>query len=379
MWKFIQTVLVVAILSLLVLIVAGNVHTLFSLHRWVRDYLGHLTGTDPAVAWLMAGALFALACLVPVRVLIFALVTGRPKPLIALTAACLAGAITLKTLNGGFKFDQFGNPTSSVSPTANGPVIDDAPPGSVDRGTGYKRKPLTAEILQGIKLVNGPGGTTTESNKIFNWWDGENKVWVLPGTCETRKIGGFDDRQRPLEKPTPEWADQCQKLQVEADRRRSQQAAAQERRDLQEEAKSRQRRFQPIGLYIAKGNFATHDGMRFFFHESVVLHDELHLKFRVVNVRSDSEIAMDANSRFEITIFNEKGTKTRSKLLRRVQGTISINAVDGFLVAPGRGETGWFVAEFNRDSATAGTFAIAINGDVAFNRPSDHIVKFGKF
>ena len=66
MWKIFKVVLAVAILCLL-LMFGGSAKTLFSLHTWVRDYLGDLTGTDPTVAWLMAGAVFALVCLVPWR------------------------------------------------------------------------------------------------------------------------------------------------------------------------------------------------------------------------------------------------------------------------------------------------------------------------
>jgi hypothetical protein len=76
MWRIFKTVLAAAILYLL-LVVAGSAKTLFPVHTWVRDYLGDLTGTDPTVAWLMAGAVFALVCLVPWRLLLFAPVTLR--------------------------------------------------------------------------------------------------------------------------------------------------------------------------------------------------------------------------------------------------------------------------------------------------------------
>jgi hypothetical protein len=378
MWRIFKTVLAAAILFVL-LMVAGSAKTLFSLHTWVRDYLGDLTGTDPTVARLMAGAIFALVCLVPWRRLLFAPVTGRPKPLIALAVACLAGASTLKVVNARLKFDESGNPRQSVIETPNGPVIVDAAPGGTDRTTGLTRKPLTAEILRSISLGNGPGGTTVDTNKYFSVFDGKNKAWFVHGTCELRRMNGYDDRGQPLEPATAERVDQCEKIQVEADRRHRQQAAAQEQRERREEVKSRRLRFQSIGRYVASGHFTTLDGIRFFFDECIVLDDELHLKFRVVNVRDDSQISADANSRFEFSIFNESGTETRSKRLRRVQGTVAVNAVDGFLVAPSPGETGWFVVEFKRDNKTAGTFAIVINGMVAFNRPSSHVVSFHRF
>lgn len=377
MWKIFKIVLAVAILCLL-LVFAGSAKTLFSVHTWVRDYLGDLTGTDPTVTWLIAGAVFALVCLVPWRLLLFAPVTGRPKPLIALAAACLAGAAALKVMNARLKFDPSGRPRQSVIETSSGPVIVDAPPGSTDRTTGLTRKPLTAEMLRFINLRNG-SGTTTDTNKYFNVWDGKNKIWFVHGTCEIRGMAGYDDHGRPLEPATPERVDQCEKLQAESDRWRTQEAAAKERRELREEEKSRRLRFQPIGRYIASGHFATLDGIRFFFDECVVLDDRLNLKFRVINVRGESETAADVSPRFEFSIFNENGTETRSTILRRVQGTVIVNAPDGLLVAPAPGETGWFVAEFKRDSKSAGTFAIVINGVVAFNHPSSHIVSFREF
>lgn len=376
MWRVFKTALVVAILFVL-LMVAGSAKTLLSLHTWVRYYFGDLTGADPAVAWLMAGAVFALVCLVPWRIVLFAPVTGRPKPLIALAAACLAGAATLKVVSTRLRFDLSGNPMQSVIETTDGPVIVDAAPGGTDRKTGLTRKPLTAEILRSMTLNKGPAGSTTDTNKYFSVWDGKNKVWFVHGTCEIRKMAGYDDRGRPLEPASAERVDYCEKLQFEADRRRNQQAAAVARRERRDEEKSRRLRFQPIGRYIASGRFITLDGIRFYFDECVVLHDELHLKFRVVNGRDDAEIATDANTRFEFSIFNENGTEMRSELLKRIQGTVKV--IDGFLVVPGPGESGWFVVEFKRDSKTAGTFAIVINGMVAFNRPSSHIVSFHRF
>ncbi len=44
MWRIFKTVLAAAILFLL-LMVAGSAKTLFSLHMWVRDYLGELAPT----------------------------------------------------------------------------------------------------------------------------------------------------------------------------------------------------------------------------------------------------------------------------------------------------------------------------------------------
>lgn len=375
MWKILRVVLSVALLLALVMAV-GSVRTFNWVHGLVRNYFGDFLGGDPAVSWLAAVAVFALVCLVPWRSLVFAPVTGRPKPLITLAVAGFAGAGAVKVMNARFPFNPQGQATQCWIETAEGRVVLDLPPGSVDRKTGLVCQALTPEVWRSISLEmkrkeKGEPGL----NKYFSPNDGKPIAWFERDSCKTHAVDGYDDYGQKLEPATREKVLACNKLLADVELKRKQQAATQERRERREQQAARRKRFQDIGRYIAEGRFVTLDGYKIVLEECLVLRHETHLKFRMVNIRDEQKAY--ANSGFAFGLVNGAGVKTRSAVVRLVQGNVGI-AGDGSLVPPAIGERGWFIVEFARDSET-GTFGILINNTVAFSRPTDHVVSFRGF
>ncbi len=376
MQKAFRVITVMAVV-LAILMIVVNVRMFNWVHGLVRDYLGDVTGTDPAVSWLVAVAVFALVCTVPWRSLLFAQVTGRPKPLITLAVASIAAAGALKLMNARFAFNHRGEPTRSFIETPQGRIILDEPPGDVDRKTGLVRQTLTPEVLRSITLEKKRKEVAKiRSNRFFSPNDGKPIAWFERGTCKIHDADGYDDFGQKLEPATSAKVEECNKLFAEAEEKRKQETAAQERRALREQQDARRKRFQEVGRYVAEGRYVTIDHIKFTFEECLVLRHVTQIKFRIANVRDEQEAETD--SRFEFGLVDNAGAQTRPNAIRRVQGVVAI-AADGALVPPGPGERGWIVVEFTRDSDSGAGFGLMINNAIAFSRPAEHIVRFRQF
>lgn len=376
MWKIFKVVAVVGFFFA-VLMVAGSVRTFNWVHGLVRNYLGDFFGTDPAVSWLAALGVFALVCLIRWRSLVFAPVTGRPKPLITLAVASFAGAGALKVMNARFPFNQQGQPTQCWIESVEGRVILDLPPGSVDRKTGLACQALTPEILRSISLEKKRTEKAGASdNKYFSPNDGKPIAWFERDSCRMHTADGYDDLGQKLEPATKAKVESCEKARAEAERRSKAKAERDGRQAQLAEQAARQKTFRDIGRYIAQGRFVVIDGIKVVYEESVVLKSQTNVKFRIANIRDEQKTYPE--SKLEFGLLTGDGRQTRPSVVRRVEGSVAI-AVDGSFVLPGPGERGWIVAEFPRECETGTGFALMINNAVAFTKPGEHTVRFQRF
>lgn len=379
MRKILKILAAVAILCIIYCFAEQGV-MLRVIHSWVQNHFGDLTGADQSVEWLVAFATLALIRLVRWRRMMLAPFTGGTKALLGLAAICLAAAGALKFTDARILFDSSGNPRQSYIETVDGPVIQDAPPGSIDPGTGLLRQALTADVLRAINIrkSNSKVAGRRDPNEYFNASDGKNKVWFVEGSCEIRNEDGYDDRGRKLVPATAGMVDSCEKLRAAAEEQQKREAEQQSRRDLVDQRRARLHQFQEIGTYTAAGRYTVIDGVKIVFEQCDVLRHETRIKFRIANPGADGQSGNLSGGRFAFSLLSGDGTETQPSSMHRVQGMIAIAEQGDALLAPNPGESGQLVVEFQRDSESGG-FAIAINHAVAFVNPAAHIVSFRSF
>ncbi|HUN86660.1 MAG TPA: hypothetical protein VMU48_19930 [Terracidiphilus sp.] len=379
MRNLLKILAVIAIVCVVYVLVERGVMSSW-IHVWVQYHFGDLTGSDQTVGWLVTLAILALTRLVRWRRLMLAPLTGGTKAVLGFATICLAAAGAMKFTNARILFDSSGNPRQSYVETVYGPVIQDAPPGSIDPKTGLKRQALTADVLRAIDIGKSQSKDTTgrDPNHYFSASDGKYKVWFVEGSCEIRNEDGYDDRGQRLIPATAELVDHCEKLQAEAEEQRKREAQQQARRDLLEQRWKRRHEFQEIGTYTAAGRFTVIDGVKIAFEQCEVLRHLTRLKFRIANLGTNGQFGNPPGGRFEFSLLNSDGTETRQSGIHRVQGLIAIFGQDNDLLSSAPGESAQVVVDFQRDSESGG-FAIAINHAVAFTNPASHIVNFRQF